>query len=129
MNYLARGNYESPRRAFALFTVIAILAVGMIVLGWVARQTVDDVRQCRLRHEHRQCCRLSEAGMARGAARLADNADYEGETWTIAAADLGLPRDATVVIEVNDEAIVATAAYPAGDAPRIRHTETLSLTN
>lgn len=116
---------ESRRRqGIVLFTVLAVLAIAMIVIASMLGGLVREHRQSRLRHEQRQCRRLAEAGVDRAKELLASNADYTGESWKIAADDSGYDHDADVSIVVMNDRITATASYPAGETPRVRHSET-----
>ncbi len=112
------------RPGAALFTVLAVLAIAMIVIASMLGGLVREHRQCRLRHEQRQCRRLAEASVARAERLLANNADYTGGSWTIAADDSAYDHDAEVSIVVTNDGITATASYPAGESPRVRHSET-----
>lgn len=125
---LSTCTQSHPRRCgVAMFTVIVILAVVTMVVGSTLGRLVLEHRQCRLRHEERQCCRVALAALDRAAAlHAADNA-YTGETWTIAAADLGRNENATVDIRLDNRVVTATVMYPAGKAPRVRRTETRLL--
>jgi len=74
---------------------------------------------------------LADSGIARAAARLADNSDYAGETWEISAERLG--GDAAIVfIRVQNEEgggrrrlVTAEAAYPAAGPEQARQTHQL----
>ena len=114
-----------PRHGIVLFTVIALLAVVMIIVGSMLGQLVTEHRQCRLRHTERQCRRLAEAALARATILRGASPSYTGETWTVPAADLGGDGDAWVVIALDGKSIIATAQFPAGDNPRVRHTESI----
>lgn len=121
---------KHPRRSgLAMLIVIALVAASGLLLAGVMKSVVTHHRQTRLRHEHRQCRLLTEAGLARAMALLAEDAEYTGETWTLSPADTGYRDDARVKIEVVrvDEQppteIVATTVLPATGTPRITHTE------
>ena len=122
--HLHSRSSHAPRPGIVLFTVIAVLAVAMIVIGSMLGQLVREHRQCRLRHADRQCRRLAEAALARAAILRASNPSYSGETWIVSASDLGADRDASVTIQLDGQVISATAQFPAGNEPHVRHTET-----
>ena len=119
---------RKPSRGIALFTVLAVLALGMVLLGTMLNKLVDEHRQSRLRHQHRQCRRLTEAGVARGQLMRSQSEDYAGEKWIVAAAELNLPHDAVVTIDTSNASIVATATYPSNATATVRHTRRHSLT-
>ena len=66
-----------------------------------------------------------ESGLARAAARLAANPDYQGETWALSASSLG-GRDAgevTIVVKPLEKSasrrrVRVEADYPSGDPTR-----------
>src|SRR5690606_5171105 len=111
------------------------IAVSALLLAGVMNSIVTHHRQARLQHEHRQCRLLAEAGMARGVALLASDAEYQGETWKLAADDMGYGGEVSVGIDASvgikiernsDEEptqIVATTTLPATGTPRVTHTE------
>ena len=119
----------ATRRGIVLFTVLAILAVAMIVLGGMLRKLVHEHRQNRLRHEQRQCQRLAEAGLARAELLVTADTAYNGDTWNIAAEELGLADGAVVEIEHRDTSLSATAIYPASGPTRVRLTQSKELDN
>lgn len=128
MNLIGRlSTARVTRQGIVLFTVIAILAVVMIVVGGMLGHLVREHRQCRLRHTQRQCRRLAEAAVARAVALRANDSSYTGEIWTVGAANLSSNHDASVAVRLEGETLTATAAYPAGDAPNVRYTETFSI--
>lgn len=122
------GIHRTSRGGVVLLTVLVLLAVSMIVLGLVAQSLTTTHRQSRLRHQQRQCRRLAEAGAERGRLLALRDASYQGETWSVGAADLHRPRGAKVEIKLDGRIARATSAWPA-DEPRIRHTvESLTTT-
>lgn len=119
---------SSNRRGLTMLVVMAVMAVAACVLAYAMESIVDHHRQARLRHEHRQCRLLSEAGIARAQSKLAGDAEYSGEKWTLVAAETGLAHDVLVSIEVKQDEgdeplITATTQYPATGRSRVKHTE------
>lgn len=112
---------KTSRGGVVLLTILVLLAVSMIVLGLVAQSLTSTHRQSRLRHQQRQCRRLAEAGAERGRLLTLRDENYQGETWSVGAADLHRPRGAKVEITLDGGVARATSVWPA-DEPRIRHT-------
>jgi type II secretory pathway component PulK len=112
--------------------VIPVLVVFVVAAALCAawtKSTLQHFREQQLREQRTQTQWLAEAGIRRGAARLAADSTFTGETWRIPAAELARPDDASVVIRIESAAddqgvdrIVAIAAYPA-DQPRVRITK------
>ncbi|MGI9456074.1 MAG: hypothetical protein ACR2NU_05895 [Aeoliella sp.] len=133
-NQLASGSRPplmhrlTTRNGVVLFTVIVVLAVGMVLLGLVMRSLVSEHLQVRLRHDDRQCHRLATAGIERAMAQLKQNENYKGEEWFIQAGDLGRQTGAKITLRVTENdhrgrELIATAEFPVGDTPHVRHTE------
>ncbi len=123
-----------PRRGFGVVSVIAAFAIATTVCAVWTKVCLDQHRSQRLDEERVQAAWLADAGVRRGAARLAADPQYDGEAWQIDAADLGRPAAAAVVIRIEPSdgplgkfRIVARAAYPR-DKPRIAVTKTVSFT-
>jgi hypothetical protein len=141
-----------PRRSAAILIValVTLLVVSSLTLSMVKR-ALDDRRQLRQEHDLQQVELLVDAGLRRAAIRLAADADFEGETWDIPAAELKGHGDARVVIEVapapadespaeesieessDDEPaaeaqlIRVAAEYPFGSETSIRRTRTVTI--
>lgn len=116
------------RNGLAMLIVIALVAVSALLLAGVMKSIVTHHRQTRLQHEHRQCRLLADAGLARAATLLSADAEYEGETWSLAKDETGYRDNARVEIKVerNDEGeaeVIATATIPATGTPRVTNTE------
>ena len=91
------------RRGVIVIVVIVCLMVAAAIIVLVARQAGMQRRTQRTSHWGVQAEWLAEAGIERAAARLAANAAYVGETWHIAAADLG--GDDAAEVRIKTEAI------------------------
>ena len=77
-----------------------------------------------------QAAWLAESGLERAAARLAADADYQGETWALSAEQLAGPEGAAVKIEVKPIAeqpgqrlVRVQADYPGDSQHRARHSK------
>jgi hypothetical protein len=137
--------------AILIVALVTLLVVSSLVLSMVKR-ALNDRRQLRQEHDLQQVELLVDAGLRRAAIRLAADADFDGETWDIPAAELTGHGDARVVIEVapapanespaedspteesseDDPAgeaqlIRITAEYPFGSETSIRRTRTVTL--
>lgn len=123
-----------PRRgAVALIALIALLlasAVGTALL----KTSLADHRVVQSQQDRLQADWLAESGLSRAAARLAREQDYQGETWTIAAGDLGEHASGTVVISVEAgtagssiRRVTAAAVYRRGETAQSRSTKTADV--
>lgn len=128
-----RPSVRRPRRAAVLIILIAVFAVVMALAAvWAKRMVIEHRRQRGLERQA-QAEWLAEAGLRRAAARLALSAEYQGETWAIAASELNQRADAEVLINVEPIAgsptkyrLVARARYPARE-PRVQTTKSLEF--
>jgi hypothetical protein len=136
--------------AILIVALVTLLVVSSLVLSMVKR-ALNDRRQLRQEHDLQQVELLVDAGLRRAAIRLAADADFDGETWDIPAAELTGHGEARIVIEVapipadesptedapagesdDDPAgeaqlIRITAEYPFGSETSIRRTRTVTL--
>jgi len=101
---------SARRRGLASVAIlIALLVIGLIAFGLLkvglARRGEVEAEERRL-----QAGWLAEAGLDRASARLASDGAYRGETWEVAAEDLGGRGKATVAIRVE----------PLADRPALR---------
>jgi hypothetical protein len=93
--------------------VVVILVVIGLICGALLRSGTARRGQARREAERLQADWLAESGLERAAARLADDADYRGETWEIPPEALGGARGAVVRIDVE----------PVADRPSQRRVE------
>jgi hypothetical protein len=92
----------------ATLAVAAVVFVTTVKLAAAGRKTLD------LQAWQAQAACLAESAVERAAARLAAEDQYQGETWTLSAEELGLPDRAVVRIKVDPLPPAAGSA----DAPR-----------
>jgi Tfp pilus assembly protein PilX len=126
---------RAPRRgAFIIVVVVCLVLAGMLLASLLKMALLHE-RQLGYEQARLQAAWLADSGLERAASRLAVNGGYAGETWTIAAAELGGPEGAVVVIhvqkdETQDErrAIVVEAAYPAQGPHQARLTRHTTIT-
>jgi type II secretory pathway component PulK len=107
----------------ALVCLVLIGVMGGALLQWAAREH----KLLRSRDEQSQAHWLAEAGLERAAARLADDADYTGETWRLATADLPSGDEARVSCHVatidgrpERRWLEVEVEYPLGSAAPVR---------
>ena len=80
--------------------VLAALVAVTLLAAALSRAIVTETRAA-LRHAQKsQAVWLAESGVSRAAAQLHSAADYQGETWRIAADELGGKSGAVVLISV-----------------------------
>lgn len=97
----SRSNFRRlPARGAALIAALIALTIVATLATIMTQSYVALERENRLALRRLQAHALVESGLERGAAQLAKNADFVGETWTIDPKDSGLDLPATVVIRV-----------------------------
>ena len=91
------------RRRRGVVVVIVVVALALIALLCVSllRLAAARVAQARADERRLQAEWLADSGLERAAARLAADRDYAGETWAIAAEELGGPAGGVVRIAVE----------------------------
>ena len=133
MNHAGRA--DGRRRGMT--SVVALVALFVILLIGGALLKLSQGRRTNLRLEERslQAELLAESGIELGWAKLRQKADYPGETWKIAAGELGGRGAGVVSIRVEPvpnqperRRIVATADYPAESEFRTRMTRESIIT-
>jgi len=81
--------------------VMVCLAVFATLGGVLLKLALSEQRQVRMQEWRLQAEWLAESGIERAAARLADSADYTGETWEVSPEKLGDGFAGVVTIEVE----------------------------
>ena len=124
----------TDRQAAALAIVLAVMILATALLAIWARAVIDAHRQQRRDLRGSQVRWLVEGGIERAVAQLSRADDYRGETWRIAAEQLGGRDPAVVVIEVQPVADIATrrivrvrADYPENLNQRVRQTKQITV--
>jgi type II secretory pathway component PulK len=118
------------RPGFALLAVMCcLIAVSFLVVNWLKTASFERDR-LRAAERRLQADWLVEAAIERAAANLAKNENYSGETWKIAAADLGGADAAAVEIKVSSKSkraeertIRVSADFPVEPLHRVRSTK------
>ena len=121
-----RVRLARSQRGMALIIVITMFAIVMTFCAAWTKATLGRLHQQQLAEQQAQASWLAESGVRRGAARVAADANYDGESWLVPAAEIARLADARVEIQVaiDDDAaqvakITAVATYPA-EQPRVR---------
>ncbi len=121
---MIRPRKAEPRRGMLAIAVLVCLIVLTMIAGALLRVEAARREEVRSQGRRLQAEWLAEAGIQRALARLAADPAYTGETWNVAARDLGAADAATVAIAVErppDDPKVRTirvrADYPR-DPPR-----------
>jgi len=99
--YHNRGKTRRPnRRGVALLLALGCLAVATALIVSLSRSATIGRQATRQQTWRMQAEWLAESAVERAAAQLAEDPDYEGETWLLSAAQLGGEHDALVDIKV-----------------------------
>jgi Tfp pilus assembly protein PilV len=123
---------DKHRSGAALVVLIAVLAISLGLAGVWAQTIIRENRRMTEKQWRVQATRLAEAGLRRAAARRAGDPQFQEETWSIPADQLGGKYAAAVRIRVSpDDGLTAiqyqaTAEYPAGATRRAQITKLLS---
>jgi type II secretory pathway component PulK len=121
------------RGAISVIAMIGLLVAAMIGTSLV-RLALARHRQVAHEALRLQAEWLAEAGVERAAARLAADADYDGETWNVAAENFrqGWTGRVTMTIHRGESAgaaaqVTVVAEYPAGADRRARTRKTVAV--
>jgi hypothetical protein len=116
---------RNDRRAVLVLSVLASLALVMLLAGSWLRVIAIQKRQLAAQQQRLQAEYLAEAALARAAAHLAANPDYAGETISPTAESLASAAGAKVTIRVRAldadpraRAVAVSAEFPAGGHDR-----------
>jgi Tfp pilus assembly protein PilX len=120
-------------QGIVLVVLVVVMGVALALFGIWARQIVRAQRRLESRQYRVQAQRLAEAGVRRAIARLAADANFTGESWTVPADQLDSRHAAVVRIEVAPSPFEstlrcqATAEFPAGAVRRATIIESIQL--
>ena len=70
------------KRGAVLVCVVACLAVAMLIVAVITQYALRSRFEARAQRDWMQVRYLVDAGAGRALRKLAENADYQGETWT-----------------------------------------------
>jgi len=113
-------------------SMVCLLIVTSIV-GSMLQTAVRARRQLHAERDRRQAELLLEAGADRAASRLAADANYRGDTWTLSAAAIVGSGDGRVTTELmpagkeNAWSLHVVAEYPLGRGLPIRRSHTFPI--
>lgn len=109
------------RRGAAVLVVLVVLMLLGVAVSLALRANLAARAESRRAAARLQAEFLATGGLELAAARLGGDANYAGETWNVAANELGGSESAEVSIEVamdashpGDRQITVLAVYPAG---------------
>jgi len=126
----ARRTAGTARRGVIMVAVIVCVAVASIIFLSIAKLVVAGRQAAQTETWQLQARWLAESGLERAASRLAADADYSGETWTVPADAIGGSEAGLVEIAVEavpDEPgrhrVLIRADYPDLPHRRTRHTK------
>jgi len=109
---------------------IVCIAVASVIFLSILRLSVAERTRVEVEAWQVQAAWLAESALERAAARLADDPDYEGETWSLSAEDLGTRDGAAVTIRAETipeqkqrRLIRVEADYPDHPQHRARHSK------
>jgi hypothetical protein len=124
----------SRRPGTALVVVVAALSIMTLMFIAAAKMILVQQKSIELNSRQLQANWLATAGIQRAAARLADDAKYQGETWDIPAKDFGGRDGGTITIRVEQvpakpdrRAVRIQADYPSDPQLRARVTRDVIL--
>jgi hypothetical protein len=143
-----RAGRRTSRRGMTVVAVLICLIVITLLGGALLKVALAQRKLVRTQEHRLQADWLAESGAQRAIARLESDAGYQGETWSITAADLGYgetvptpaPKGAggqaiaevTIAVErlpgagnANRRRIQVTADYPRDPSSRARSTKHL----
>jgi len=89
------------RRGAVLLVAVVSIAVASVIFLSVLRLSVAQRNRAEAQAWQVQAAWLAESALERAAARLADDPDYQGETWSLSADDLGTRHGAVVTIRAE----------------------------
>lgn len=133
------------RQGASIIIVIAFYAVAMTLFGVWIHTSLGHMRQTRRLQEKRQAVWLADSGLRRAVALLANDPNYTGEEWQLAATEIGGQHTALVKIQIaaveknigsenasmtdaEQVLITAIALFPADTERQVRHTKSITIT-
>ena len=122
----------ASRRRSGAFMIVAMICLLLTtaLLGTLLKMAVLGLRQAHVDASGLQADWLAESALDRAAAKLAKDAAYAGETWSIPAEDLDGLHTGRVVISIkppsgNLAEVEVAAQYPAEGAFSVKRTKRL----
>ena len=129
-----RPSQPKHRRGAILIVILVCFLVAASMFALLARHSVAEHRAAETQLWTAQAQWIAEAAIERAAVRLAVNADYTGDTWTISAAELGGNDGGQARIRVekidgssNRRTVRVEADYPDDPVHRSRWTKQIAI--
>jgi hypothetical protein len=122
---------RQPRQAVVLVVALVCLLVALSIATTMVTETISRRVQLPVELQARQAALLVQAGRGRAAVRLADDADYHGESWT---PKLNGDESKTLVeirvesLDDNRARVQVTVNYPDSGPQSIRRSLVFSPT-
>ena len=114
--------------------VMICLLISTLILGTLLKTAVTHRRQMRTEEQRAQADWLAESAIERAVHRLETDANYQGETWKVPAADLNGRDSGRVRITVRKSSdglgkhiLSVEAVYPVGTPRQIKRTKQISV--
>ncbi len=115
-----------------MLVAVVCIAVASVIFLSLLRLSVAERTRVETEAWQVQAAWLAESALERAAARLADDPDYQGETWNLSADDLGTRYGAAVTIQAETiperkqrRLIRVEADYPDRSQRRARRSKQL----
>ena len=129
-----RPSQPKRRRGAILIVILLCFLVAASMFALLARHSVAEHRAAETQLWTVQSQWIAEAAIERAAARLAADANYTGDTWTISAAELGGNDGGQARIRVekidgssNRRTVRVEADYPDDPVHRARWTKQIAI--
>jgi hypothetical protein len=118
---------QPRKRGAVLICVVVCLAIAALLIAAMLQSTLLTRRRIRTEKHLRQAEWLVQAGAERAAFRLANEVEYRGEQWPLAAETIVGTHPGLVSISVRRDSterasVRVVAEYPSGGATSIRRT-------
>jgi len=125
---------SGPRRGAILLMVMICLLIATLILGTLLKTAMTHRRQMRSEQMRMQADWLVESAIERAVHHLETDPNYQGETWTIPAADLNNRDSGRVRIAIRKPAdgsagriLNVEAIYPVGTPRQAKRTKQISV--
>jgi type II secretory pathway component PulK len=130
-----KQSVTAHRRGVALIVVLIGLAATTLIVLSILKLIAVERQSVELQSRQMQAGWLADAALDRASARLAADANYRGETWTLSAKDIGGRDGARIAIRVEEVAgkpdrrrVHVEADYPDDPERRSRQVRDATLT-
>lgn len=125
---------DRKRCGAVLVAALVCLTLSTVLLGSLLNAAIRHRKQMRWEEYRLQAEWLAESAVERTADRLADDAEYAGESWKIDATQLDGQHSALVTISIRESAnhpgirtVTVVATYPANAARNTKRTKQVEI--